>query len=325
MEVVNYSTSLGVIDIKRVDTTAEYIQRLINSKIFQIEKTELNFTPIDGNCYCYYTSDDSFLQLNLLYFGNTYIQYVNPLITALKGHPLKPITIHLNIDDTKAPSGQASGDGLIQLWFGEGNFDPSVIVHEISHEIHSEMIGKDQNQLYKEIGQRLDKKGYAEFLGIIEGTANYLAALYLEDSMIGRIAWMDIPHSIDQMYAYDGLPTQYDFFDRMVNSVSFAARYPVLTTKIRAQLPNFANTDQAKMPDPYLSSPILFQPLWNYRKNYSKDAYIQLYFRFLSTYNDMQSYSAFANAFIHFVEPTDQAFANYLRAEYTKRKLNITN
>ena len=323
MDIVDYSNSKGSIVTKRIDTSLAFIQKLVESPLLKIEKADLNLVPVDGNCFCYYPNDDSFLELNLLYFGTSYISYMNQFVSSIKGRPLQPISLQLILDTANSPRGNATGDGKIRVWFGEANFDPSVIVHEISHQIHSEMIGKSQEQLNREYGNGLDQKSYAEFVGIVEGTANFLTALYLEDAVIGRIAWVDIPYTIDATFFYDAMPTQYDFLDRIVKSTGFANKYPGTTMRIGAQLPGFAGTETAKLPDPYLSSPLLFQPIWAYRDHYSREGFFLLYLRFLESFTKMTSYTDFAKSFIKFVEPTDKAFADYLRMEYTKRKLTI--
>lgn len=321
MDIVDYSNSHGDIQVKRIGVTQERIRQLADSSLLKIEKVDPRFVPLDGDCYCYYPNDPDFLHLNLLYFGTGYITYMNQFVARIKGHPLKPLSVQLIMDEKNAPRGEAVGDGKIRVWFGTANFDPSVIVHEITHQIHSELLGRTQAELEQEIGTHLDRRSHAEFVGVFEGVANFMTALYLSDPVIGRIAWEDIPYSMNASISYDSMPTEYDFLNRIVQSHLFARRYAMTTQMIRGTLPRFAGTEAAKFPDPYLSSPILFAPLWKYRGHYPRDDYFQLLLSFLASNPKVDSYADFAGSLVEFLEPHDKAFAKFLRDEYASHQL----
>lgn len=321
MDIVDYSASRNRIQVKRVQTTEEAFRNLKNTSLLRIEKVEPDFVRIDGDCLCYYPNDDDFLHLNLLYFGTSYITYMNQFVTSIQGHPLKPISVQLIKDDTNAPRGQAMGDGRVRVWFGTSNFDPSVIVHELTHQIHSELIGRTQDQLEKEIGSRLDPRSHAEFVGIIEGVANFMTALYLGDPIIGRIAWVDIPYSIDASLSYAALPSELAFLERIADSNLFAKRYPVTTQQVRTSISQFGNTVDSTLPDPYLSSPIIFAPLWDYRGHYKKEDYFRLLLGFLASNPRLSSYAEFAGNLVDYLKPRDQAFSDFLRKEYAAHQL----
>jgi hypothetical protein len=319
-DLVDYSLSRDYIQTKRVVVTDRDIHKLMDTSLLKLDGVGLNFIPIDGNCYCEYPNSDEFLHLNLLYDGDGYIEYMNQFMKEIKGHPLPPISVQLFMDNNTAPAGYNSGTRNIRLWFGEANFDPSFVIHEISHQIHSELMGKTQDELYDSVGKYLDRRSYFEFLGVIEGVANFLTALYLDDPIIGKIAWMDIPYSIDNRVVYESMPSEFDFNNRMVQSTLFAQRYPILVTRVRAGL---ANLKDAQQPNPYLSSQIIFQPLWAYRTQYSRPEYFRLLLKFLELHPKFTSYSDFANQLVEYIDPRDHAFGQYLRAEYIARHLPL--
>ena len=85
----------------------------------------------------------------------------------IKGHGLPTISVQLLIDKTMAPARYNTGNGQIRPRLGENNFDPSVVIHEISHQIQSSIMEKTKQDLYNEIGKNLDRKSYFEFIGAV--------------------------------------------------------------------------------------------------------------------------------------------------------------
>jgi hypothetical protein len=120
---------------------------------------------------------------------------------------------------------------------------------------------------------------------------------------------------------YAAMPTEMDFNKRIADSQGFANRYPVLTSRVRAGLPALRDANE---PNPYLSSQIVFQPLWHYRTHYSKEAYTRLLLRFLARAPKFTSYTDFASQLVSYLKPIDADFAKYLTTEFTARGLGIT-
>jgi len=319
-DLVDYALSSGSIQTKRVVVKAGEIDSLVNSQSFKIKGVDLNLVAVDGNCYCEYPNTENFLYLNLLYFGQGYIDYMNPYIKVITGHDLPPVSVQVFHDDSTAPAGYNNGNGQIRLWFGDANFDPGFVVHEISHQIHSALIGKTQQELYDDVGKNLQRKAYFEFLGVIEGVANFLTALYFDDPVIGKVAWVDIPYSMDSRVDYNSMPSEYDFINRIVQSKLFAQRYPILTVRVASTLSSLRDADE---PNPYLSSQIIFQPLWQYRTHYSREGYFRFFLKFLATHPKFTSYSDFASQLVNYTKTTDPGFSKFLMDEFVARHLSV--
>ena len=139
----------------------------------------------DGS-YSFDPTDDRFAFVHAYYYATQEIAAYNGLMEPLFHKQLSGVKVALSrAKEGTAPSGGGGGMGGIYISYARPAFDISILAHEIGHEVHSLLLGEPIFQVLS-FQSPIDFTVFAQQEGVLEGTANLLAALFLGRSKIGE-------------------------------------------------------------------------------------------------------------------------------------------
>jgi hypothetical protein len=272
--------------------------------------------------WCFPIDDERFAYVHTLYYATQQIDRFQKLATKLGVQPLNPIAFDLVKVDREMPAG-GSQHGSIMLRIPVPAIDPTVIAHEVGHEIHYHMAGFFVDQLVGTSMKESKWQRAMEQLGVIEGTANLISALFTGQSRMGAFSYRDAAIDIDSFVRFpDVVPTVEFALSRFTGALGFRAAYPksVQTMEEALKTPYPALKQTLNLPDAYLASAVINQPMWKAAIQFGFDRVELLYLSALRDFVNFQSYSDLARRLEKMSEP-DVPVNTFLKSEFLRRGL----
>ena len=315
---VSFSVWQNDLPLALKGSTLEFSDTPLKNHYFEIKNAPSSYLPDNDGCYCFPIDSQEFSYSHLYYYLSFYYQELNHLLKKFGYQKLAGTKIRLNWLPNNQPSGSA-GNGSILFNLPHTTIDPTVISHEIGHELHTHLSGdfiSTISNLYKK--KKWDQ--LTAWLLVMEGTANFISSVLNLDPRIGRYDYFEAAIDIDSYIKFpDKIVTQQDKWRIMVNSYSFAAKYPESVKLAQEQLLKPPFPELLDLPDPYYSSAAINQPLWHAMKLYGRDKIIQIYFKALDDWQKIEKYSDFAKRIILVTE--NKNITLFLSREFRKRGL----
>lgn len=304
--------------IERRGSVDDFLERPFKGRFFEIIDVPTTVKPDKSGCYCYPTSSPSFAYSHVYFYANDYFEQIN-LLLKKSGHPnLSGIKIRITTNPGNQPGG-ASGDDGITLSLADSLIDPTILAHEIGHELHRHLSGNFL-PILSDLYIKKDWSHLTVWLLLVEGTANFVSSLVNFDPRIGRYDWDEVSIDINSFIRFpDLIVTQRDKWQSMVNSYSFARRYPKTVELAQKQLLNPDFPEIMDLPDPYLSSAAINQPLWKAVQIFGRESVVKVYFEALHDWMEIKDYSDFAKRIVSVTH--DKAMAEQLARDFKARGL----
>lgn len=286
--------------------------------------TPENLRPNEGKYpWCFSVNDDRFAYVHTLYYVTEVIRWFNRLAINLGIFPLQRLTIDLRKAEDGTMPGGAANNGNIALQFSIPALDPTLIAHEVGHGLHDHLAGRLLSQLVNESLEKRQWRQAIEQRGVLEGTANLISALFNHHSQIGAFSYFDATMEIDKFVSFPNLfPTVEYELRRFIEAPIFRNSYPKSAQSMEDFLKNpsplFKET--LLLPDPYLASAIINQPLWKAAMRFGFQRVELLYFTALKGFVEFQSYAHLARQ-IEKVAARDPFLQIFLQSEFRKRGL----
>jgi hypothetical protein len=285
---------------------------IFTTDLFRFTNLPKNMIPNEKGSYCYPMNDERFAFVHMYYYAVTELEDYKKIFNKLG----LPLTIASQWKISKDTSGPTGGQyGLIGLitYPNLAVPDPSTIQHEVGHWMQTAAAGNN-----------------FDFGGPFgEGSANLLAALHSGDAIIGRSDSYSLAYNIDTFVQFpDHILTMLQLLKQVAQDPILNAKYPEMIKSVNSLIssgiidPNF--------PNPYTTSSIINQPLWEASFQYGTDTIKILYIKTLSMLNENKEYSygEIAGALIRNAQEMNPELAVFLQQEYDARgalQANIAN
>jgi len=162
--------------------------------------------------------------------------------------------------------------------------------------------------------------------GLNEGTANILAALYLENPVIS--AYSPLKNSIDLFVREpDQIFTNRKQYEEALANKELWVTFPEWAKKIEQFFREQQSSEDAyelSLPSPYFHSNIVNQPLWLASKLFGRDVVVKVYLKTISQINTIHSYSDLAQTVLE--NSSDNVkLRDFLLSEFTERGLTVSS
>lgn len=292
----------------------------LRGAFFEIEGVPETVTANQVGCYCFPITAPEFIYTHVYFYTSKYLGETNRLLEAF-GYPLLK---GLKIQILRTPGEQSTGSaapGLITLRTPNNAIDPTVLAHEIGHELHRHLSGEYLPAFPDMIRDR-NWSGVYSWLGVMEGTANFISAILNEDPRVGRHDWYDVSIDLNTFVRFpDLVPTVADNFRAIVSSFYFAQKYPITLALARDQLANPRIPEIMSMPDPYRASAAINQPLWQAVASFGKQPVAKIYFAALHRWIPTHAYSDFAQRILESTQ--DPELRTFLAHSFAERGLQV--
>lgn len=270
--------------------------------------------------WCFSLNDERFAYVHTFYYVTQQARWFKKLASALGIAPLGQIAIDLVKVDREMPAG-ASMHGNIMLRFPVPALDPTVIAHEVGHEIHYHVAGLFVDRLVEGSMKESNWRQAAEQLGVIEGTANLLSALFTGQTRVGGFSYRDAPFDIDSFVRFPDVVPSLDLqLRRFIGAPGFRAEYPnsVRTLEETLKAPSSPLKEMLSQPDAYLTSAVINQPMWRAAVRFGFERIELLYLAALREVVDFRSYSDLARR-IERIAEKDLPVQAFLKSEFRRR------
>lgn len=278
---------------------------------FHFSNLPQNMIPDNSGRYCYSMQDDRFAYVQAYYYAVKQIQDYNEIFKKL-GLPLgKTLDWTVTKETSLPPFGDTS---LLQghITYTNPVIDPNLIQHEIGHWVHQNAKGVDG--------------------GGDEGAANLLAVLHSGNPIQGKVDGYYgnlISYDVDTfVQSPNHMLSTMQYYKQVLQDPIFSKKFPAFTNAIQSQLelaekdPDFAAL--LNEPNPYTSSSIINQPLWQATMLYGVETIKLLYIKTIATSLNQArpySFSEIANALIAQASVMKPELSSYLKREYNLRGL----
>jgi hypothetical protein len=294
--------------VRELSLEAEAGDSLSNSKLW-INNLPTTVIADKNGCFCFDEKDERFVYVNAFYYGNKQLAFYNRLLKKLGANDLPRLAVDLQKLAGIAPSG-SSGNGKVSVTYANFLLDHSILAHEIGHEIHYHLMGTTPQEWRSKYGSR-DPAIKLQQSGILEGTANILAALWLKNSRIGFASYFDMASDVDRYVTYpvDDY-TVGGVIRRKLSSEPFQINYPRTALDLRNALNDPALKEILIQPDPYWASALINQPIWHAAEEFGRKRIIALILVSLRSFVDFKTYQDFAGKIVNAAdkEPEIQRF-----------------
>lgn len=222
---------------------------------------------------------------------------------------------------TDVETGDIGGDSghIVDVSIGYQGIpsDPSIAHHEVGHWVHFNAIGHQ--------GHRMENN-------ILQGSANFLAALHSGDPIMGGSLPSGMAFSINTFVRLpNDLITTADVLNRIISDPMVQKKYPKYYAGIKEILEK-AKTDPTykefvNSSDPSQNYAIITQPLWLATAKYGLEVIKILYVKTIAMLNEDKDYSnaEIATALINNAEKLNPALSVYLQTEYSLRRVFDNN
>jgi hypothetical protein len=277
----------------------------------QVEVPLPKLTADERGCFCYQPGSHAFAYVHTFHHATRFVAAYNTQRAAVGLAPVENLSIRLAYYPGQPQSGFRSRDRVFLDYDKDlPGIDPFLIAHELGHAIDPG-------------GRPVVLEGVEglEFFGVLEGTANVLAALVSGQTAQVWHLFDAPPASVDTFVRFpDHLITERQVVERALAAPRFLAAYPTMREWLEGILPE--STDG---PDPYFSSAVTNQPLWQARARYGADAIMQLYLRALRDWTGPSTYLNLAQRLVGAACATDPALSARLLDASRERGLPVTS
>ena len=302
----------------------EFSGDVLKSDLVVFANLPKDLLPDKNGCLCFELTDERFAFVHTYYHASKQLEFYNKVFSQLGLPRLPQIEIKLEPDPSMPTSGSA-GISKATLTYSSPALDISSLAHEIGHFIHFNAAGREHFGNVPPFSME-----GVQHLGVKEGSANMLAALYLGVSQIGKYDGYDFYYDIDSFIQFpDYLISKRDQLVRVLSSPKFSAKYPIFASSVQTAITQIDANPTASIyysyPDPYLSSAVINQPLWRASIVFGADAIRLLYVKAISELKEFRSYSDLANALLVAAKSRDIKLYLVLKDEYILRGLTISN
>ena len=271
----------------------------------------------DSNgCYCFPEKDIRFAYVQAYHHVSKQLDFFRTQLFRL-GLPLNiQITMKLKMVPEQQSWGMVSDENTIEFEFPTPTFDYTILAHEVAHVIHQGLGGSAY------VSTENDNWFYEQ--GLNEGTANILAALYLDNPIIS--AYSPLKNSIDVFVREpDQVFTNRKQYEDALANKELWATFPEWAKKIEQFFIEQQSSEDAyelDLPSPYFHSNIVNQPLWRASKLFGRDVVLGIYLKTLSQVNTVNSYSELAQAVLENTKDHIK-LREFLMKEFKDRGLTV--
>ncbi len=222
------------------------------------------------------------------------IRFYNQILRQIKLSPLSGMLVSLRQDPRTSTAGGA-GFGGAYITYPQQTLDATTVAHEVGHWIHFRLAGQDHSDGVYRTSAELQQQ-----IGIQEGVANILSALFTGEPIIGAHDHYDFVVSVDRYVRFpDLVPTLGDFMRGILSAPLYGAHYPWSARQTRGQYDALFNdparAHELDLPSPYLSSAVFTQPLWLAAQRFGRGPVLRCLLPALSGYHSYVVYSDLAN------------------------------
>ncbi|MCX6110905.1 MAG: hypothetical protein NTZ90_15025 [Proteobacteria bacterium] len=276
-----------------------------------------NLVPDEHGCLCFPVDDDRFAFVHAYYYATAVIEDYNILLSELNLPTVKDVLIRLKKDQSNPGDDSAHGN-IIDATFYRPAFDYTTLGHEVGHIIHFALKGPPGPEPEAPTSMEVD----AEQQGIGEGTANLLSALHFGNPVVQSLDAFDAPvQSIDTFVRYpDAMISTRQMMEGLRDAAVFSSHFPQFHQSI---VDTLSSSDPAvknyiALPDPYLSSSIINQPLWHAANRFGVRPVKLLY---LAAIADLRTYTHYNDLAKKLLEKASPEIRAFLENEFVLRGL----
>lgn len=277
-----------------------------------------NLNKNSRNCFCYSEDDIRFAYVQAYYHASKQLQFFKDQLSLLGISLNLKVSFKLNKTLNQQTWGMVSDINIIELEFSQPAFDYTLFAHEIAHVVHQYLGGsfsvstENENWFYEQ--------------GFNEGTANILAALYLENPVIS--AHSPLKNSVDLFVREpDQIFTNRRQYEEALANEDLWLIFPQWAKTIESfvqELQSSENAWELDLPSPYFHSNIVNQPLWHASKFFGRDIVLSIYLKTISQLKTINSYSDLAQAIVDRSNGHVE-FQQFLMKEFKDRGLIINH
>lgn len=293
----------------------------LENDLVELEDVPPHFLPDKAGCFCFSESDKRFAFVHAYYHANEILLKFNDFLKASGLRLVKKTKISLAF----APgyfTGGGADSGRVYLRIPHSAFDFTILAHELAHEVHQTIIGKNLRDV---LSDALDKQEWdkAAAQGLVsEGSANILAALVTNEESIGRHDYGDAAFRIDRFVRFpDIVPTNSQQVETMLNSPFILKAYPHSIVELKDMIIKPAFPELMDRPSSYLASAAINQPLWQAAKTYGAPIIVQIYLKALAALPNWQSHLELKNEILIQAQSINASLSDDLEAEFKSRGL----
>jgi hypothetical protein len=294
---------------------------VLKNSLIELHMISEVMVPDSKGRYCYGLKDDRLAYVQMYYFATRMISEYNGILNQLGIRPIESLAIMMAKDNTKCGGGDEAQEDGIHATFNSPALDYTTIAHEVGHMIHRHLIGNISSRENPTSGSSAEKSG------IIEGTANILAALHLDQSRISGLDLnLDVMPDVDQFIKYPfgaevNTRRSMEKLLRVLNSKG--PQCSIDANEISYLLNNTAIEIRAFLDssDPYRASAIINQPLWQAQKVFGKEVIQKLYVSTLFNLKNYGFYSDLSSLLTKTAGSQNEKLKLYLEKAYLDRGL----
>ena len=271
----------------------------------------------DENCFCYPVEDIRFAYVQAYYHITKQLQFYEQKLKLLNISMKEPLKVKLTQVPGQQTWGMISEENFLELEFPTPAFDYSLLAHEVSHTIHH-LLGASTT-----ISTENETWFYDQ--GVSEGTANILAALYLNSPIISEFSTLQ--NSVDLFVREpDMVYTNRNQYEVALANPLLWETFPEWAQKIKSfyeEQKTSEDSYELDLPSPYFHSNIINQPLWLASTKFGREEIIDLYLKVISNTSSVKSYSDFAQRILN-QSKSKKLIAGFLLNEFVKRGLKVS-
>lgn len=269
------------------------------------------------NCFCYPSDDIRFAYVQAYFHISKQLEFYTEKLKSLNVKINEPIKVKLTQVPGQQTWGMISEENFLELEFPTPAFDYSLLAHEVAHTIHH-LLGAPTSI-------STEKETWFYDQGVSEGTANILAALYLDSPTISEFSVLQ--NSIDLFVREpDMIYTNRKQYETALSDTNLWRTFPEWAQKIKSFFEEQQISEDAyelDLPSPYFHSNIINQPLWLASKKFGRNEIVNLYLRVISNTASVTSYSDFAQRILNHPS-SNKLIKQFLFDEFLKRGLKVS-
>ncbi len=245
------------------------------------------------------------------------IRFYNRFLRQMELPTLNGMFVSLKRDPRTSTAGGASFGGAY-LTYPQQTLDETTVAHEVGHWIHFRLAGQDHSDGVVRTSAEIQQQ-----IGVQEGIANILSALFTGEPVIGAQDHYDFVVSVNRFVRFpDRVPTIGDFMRGILNAPLYNDAYPWSAEQTRGQYGALMSAPtrerELDLPSPYLSSAVFTQPLWLAAQRFGRARVVRCLLRALDGYRSYVIYSDFAARILESCA-ADGAVRDFLAAEFEQR------
>lgn len=301
----------------------EFSGGVLQNKLIHFAKLPENIKSDNKGCFCFDLNDERFAFVHTYYYATKALEYYNAVFLKLGLPLLHDLEINLSKDVSLPTTGGYATIKTMVLAYPRPALDISILAHEIGHFVHFNAAGQE---IFGNADGKTNMEG-VQNLGIHEGTANLLSALFTGSSQIGKAGGFSF--DIDNFIRFpDLLISKREAKVRLLAEPIILQNYPAFAMKGLKKLKSIdadlIQSENYALPDPYLSSSVINQPLWRATFQFGIERIKLLYIKTISELRTFSSYSDLANALLKNAKLMNVSLYETLKNDYQVRGLHLT-